>query len=133
MLDIFQVKKYLDQKTKGKTRLKKLYFPAGGLEMVALACVEWVKNGLYTLYAVWEDNLSLKHIEILSCQKPFPISKARIIFSWLAIKFFSPQESGIGCNIYDINNLCPGLTETIKSRRNSGITQTPNTCSIPPG
>ena len=133
MLNIFRIKKHLDQKTKGKTRLKKIYFPVNGQKIIALAFAEWVKNGLYTLYAVWEDNLSLYHAEILSCQNPFTISKSKIIFHWLVIKFSSPEQTGTGCNIYDIDNLCPGLTQIIKSRRNSRTSQTQNIFSLPPG
>lgn len=133
MLNVFQVKKYLDVKTKQKVRLKKVCFPDGGLKIVALVYAEWIKNGLYTLYAVWEDNFSLKHIEILSCQKPFVIAKSRIIFNWLVINFSSPEESGLGRNIYDIRNLCPGLAQTIKSCQNGRTGQEQNTCSIPPG
>jgi hypothetical protein len=132
MLDIFRIKKHLDQLTRKKTRLKKICFPSGGLEIIALAYAEWVKNGLYSLYAVWEDNSSLRHVEILSCQNPFTISKSKIIFHWLAIKFSSPEQTGVGCNIYDIDNLCPGLTQIIKSCQNSRNSQPQNTFALLP-
>ncbi|KKR04027.1 MAG: hypothetical protein UT31_C0004G0006 [Parcubacteria group bacterium GW2011_GWF2_39_13b] len=132
MLNIFQVKKHLDELTHKKAKLKKICFPGGGQGKIALACVKQPKKGLYVLYAVWEDNFSLRHAEILSCQKEFFISKARIIFHWLAIKFYSPEESGVGCNIYDIRNLCPGLGQTIKSCRNSRINRLQNICPILP-
>lgn len=114
MLNEFGIKKFFDEITHKQAQVKKIIFPLKSRKRSALACLKWHEK-LYRLYWVWLDsNDNIKHTHLLSCEKEPRVVFATIAFSYLGIKFKSPEESGFGCNFYNLKNLCPELLETLK-------------------
>ncbi len=103
-LDIFEIKKYLDNLTRGQGITKKIIFPKKFRDLAAMAIVEWHKN-LYALYWLWKDKEDIFSAELLTCQKQPKIRFATIIFNHLAVKFKSPEEAGYGISIFNLDGI----------------------------
>jgi hypothetical protein len=114
MLNEFAIKKFVDKITRKQARIKKIIFPQKSQKRSALVCLKWHEK-LFSLHWVWQNpGGELKSAELFTCGKEPRMVFATIAFSYLGIKFKSPEESGFGFNFYNLKNLCPELLKTLK-------------------